>query len=1075
MLQDNLRSAVYSSLKKRLHVPFEGSNEAGQCRTDRQSKTNSTDVMTKRSTGGNLHSSSSFGSKEEEETTMPLPSFHLKQVSQGADKLNMMIESWSRGMEFDRQSGDIARDLLRGALDLQESLLMLEKLQEASKLTAHAKRKHKVSIGKEEDCLREVGVYSFRDQNRRKHLEKPRNSVDGYSRNFHRLRDSLDGSSNFVAPRHSVDGCSRNGFERRKSMDVFPTDFVGRWNSLDGSSRNGIELRRSVDGCSRTRIEPRRSADWFSRDFEGPRNSVDGSARNGIEIRKSVDSSSRDCIEELKKVLRESLHKQNHLPAAMREEMPAPRRFSCDSFPGGPIASSTRSPSSYDGDRKVRSYDSLSSSSRKKEVKMPNLIAKLMGLEELPSETTPQGNGKNREAKNTLFSCRPAFDIDMPKGRKSEFAEQKVDPEHNTLKEIIETMQFKGLLKSNHAEGHELRSSRRLVATSDPLKEHNRKGLDMKISDDELPPIVIIKPLRFSHSKDEVAESKQTLDKLGLKETKILGTRNESLSKIESEILEATMESSKKIEAVPVNCEELMKEKTKTTKTEMQKPLPERRILAKGIDKITSEEKQKNMQSADESPNPDKASIPSPQKKKDAVKGPKKAQEIHKTTQQVVRAPKKAEEQKKQAKEIRKSVPESQAPTKKIFPKPSKPENRAIPTKSHASRQKNTSQNLTTASSAKPMSQNSKQITKKNRRNTTKPTNESAVMNSASVIEQSKEGNTNTDPICEIRSESTTPGILPTDELPTQKSQDACQIEMIRETPSESGTTGIFPAVQLPTQTTQDASHIQIEGDDESKCEIVCEAARNKGSFESGTEASANNKEQMGKTNRPDLRQLLLSSPSFTNSAEELFDLHIDQNIVCHANDHDLAVAKSSKFLLDCVKEIMGHKHRRGAHWKHPLVLLRTHGSELDITVGKLLDELIDGIENLEYYSKVGAGGLGKDGLYCMLGRDLRCEGLVGNGVWDLGWSNGFSLEDADEVASEVEQNVFSFAGIVTEMGSHKNLREAHPTPSHKICRLAIIFSSVLFRSHPISILDRRASEEGAHFCGLEIHHGAVD
>ncbi|KAE8009146.1 hypothetical protein FH972_005599 [Carpinus fangiana] len=54
------------------------------------------------------------------------------EVSQGVQKLNWMFDLWTKGVRFDGQSKDIAEDLLKRALDLQESLIMLGKLQEAS-------------------------------------------------------------------------------------------------------------------------------------------------------------------------------------------------------------------------------------------------------------------------------------------------------------------------------------------------------------------------------------------------------------------------------------------------------------------------------------------------------------------------------------------------------------------------------------------------------------------------------------------------------------------------------------------------------------------------------------------------------------------------------------------------------------------------------------------------------------------------------------------------------------------------------------------------------------------------------
>ncbi|XP_010488572.1 PREDICTED: uncharacterized protein LOC104766393 [Camelina sativa] len=59
-------------------------------------------------------------------------SMQLLRVSKGIQKLNVAIDSWSKGFSFEAASRpeDIAKDLLRGALDLEESLAMLSSIQE---------------------------------------------------------------------------------------------------------------------------------------------------------------------------------------------------------------------------------------------------------------------------------------------------------------------------------------------------------------------------------------------------------------------------------------------------------------------------------------------------------------------------------------------------------------------------------------------------------------------------------------------------------------------------------------------------------------------------------------------------------------------------------------------------------------------------------------------------------------------------------------------------------------------------------------------------------------------------------
>ncbi|CAN8270548.1 unnamed protein product [Cochlearia groenlandica] len=58
-------------------------------------------------------------------------SLQLLRVSKGIKKLNVAIDSWSKGLSYESmRPEDIAKDLLRGALDLEESLAMLSSIQE---------------------------------------------------------------------------------------------------------------------------------------------------------------------------------------------------------------------------------------------------------------------------------------------------------------------------------------------------------------------------------------------------------------------------------------------------------------------------------------------------------------------------------------------------------------------------------------------------------------------------------------------------------------------------------------------------------------------------------------------------------------------------------------------------------------------------------------------------------------------------------------------------------------------------------------------------------------------------------
>ncbi|KAG7030430.1 hypothetical protein SDJN02_08777, partial [Cucurbita argyrosperma subsp. argyrosperma] len=71
-------------------------------------------------------------------------SSQLMEVSRGTQKLNRTIDRWSNETKCDGQSDQIARDLFEGALDLQQSLVILGKLQEASRYMTQEKKNERI-------------------------------------------------------------------------------------------------------------------------------------------------------------------------------------------------------------------------------------------------------------------------------------------------------------------------------------------------------------------------------------------------------------------------------------------------------------------------------------------------------------------------------------------------------------------------------------------------------------------------------------------------------------------------------------------------------------------------------------------------------------------------------------------------------------------------------------------------------------------------------------------------------------------------------------------------------------------
>lgn len=389
MPQDGLRSVVYRSF-----VTCDDSKGVVNCKTIKKSRTGSQQMDHKNEsqrTRKNSNTAMAYYMEREdmvskgftEEVHSP-SSFQVMEVSRGAQKLNQMIDSWSKGVIFDGQSKDIAQDLLKGALDLQESLVMLGKSQEAS---------------------------LYMSQVRKKPHEKSES----------RRIDEME---------------------------------IRRTNSSPIGDQN----------CSMG--------------FQKPRISTDGSSRNQIE--------------ELKKVIRDSLAKQILLPNLTTQETGYLHQRDLSSASEIPSTSSNQSLNvdAYDFDSPDSSLSSKAP--QKKEKKGPILIAKLMGLEDLPSKTSQNTLQKHLERERISNQRRPIFDIDMPKGRKPQSIAQRVNPERKTLKEILDTLQFKGLLRSNSIE--ELK----------PQSDHSDDSHSKQRVIDEIPPIVLIKPFRVPRLVDQL-------------------------------------------------------------------------------------------------------------------------------------------------------------------------------------------------------------------------------------------------------------------------------------------------------------------------------------------------------------------------------------------------------------------------------------------------------------------------------------------------------------------------------------------------------------------------------------------
>ncbi|XP_047169944.1 uncharacterized protein LOC124838393 [Vigna umbellata] len=139
----------------------------------------------------------------------------------------------------------------------------------------------------------------------------------------------------------------------------------------------------------------------------------------------SAGGSSSNCKEELKKVIKESLVRQNMFPKTS------------DGFNSGSETFHISTSQCF-GVKNDRLSDPSSSVIASRIEKGPSLVFKLMGLEEGPSKSFPA-------AKQKLLGG----EIDKSKVRNNDSTDEKVNPELKVVRETLETTHFKGIFKEN--------------------------------------------------------------------------------------------------------------------------------------------------------------------------------------------------------------------------------------------------------------------------------------------------------------------------------------------------------------------------------------------------------------------------------------------------------------------------------------------------------------------------------------------------------------------------------------------------------------------------------------------------
>ncbi|KAJ8527946.1 hypothetical protein K7X08_015397 [Anisodus acutangulus] len=741
----------------------------------------------------------------------------------------------------------------------------------------------------------------------------PRNNED------HKVDDPKDFAKDFLL---------KGAFNLQESLVML--------RKLQEASENMTKLKKKefdATGVGRTKSERVFADHRYNNkvEFEKPRLSVDHS---------------RDCYDELREVIRDSLARQNLLPPCCVSEKARFYRGKVDlsqDFPSTSCSSSTESPIEKacvvygrklvmspelpsTSSSKFASFDCSPSKIQKEKPKVPNLIARLMGLEEIPSTSLYQ---KELEKDKIFKQRRPIFEIDLPKVKRL----PEADPKRRTLDGIIETMQFKGLLRSK---------------SSDVISHQSNVSHLMKNFADDAPPIVIMKPVyapelqaeRFSTSigDENPSDTKDSFGKWNLNEENS-PVNFTMYRKLHTRKVEKSSFSREK----GSNDHRVAPAGQKTNEVSIQGKLPSTKNRAASAGKTK-------------------------QTKKEVIE--KRVER----TQRAPGAKKSVEMKNSELNDNTKFQDQSKRTTAKVR----KPEKKLIaPEKVAATSNSNISKRITAVTSHNSTKR------KKNVK-TDKSVKSSSIVPMVENMEH-KDDNIQIVHTVERDSDITITEVTSSEELLCEEVTEIIENVVIDDhknaesSPAESTMPSIQSNHDIPLM---EHTSYQIHLDSTEKKNLKCTAAT---------------------------RCLLLSSESFLSRAEELFDTDAWEPTLWKTISLDNEMSNST-LVLDCATELLENKRSHRA-----LAISKDHVnmSRVSISFDKLVNEICDAIEVLKSYTKVDGNSLSVDTLYALHERDIWCNAMVST-TRDLGWKNAFTLDEVEQVATDIEKHVLN--GIIDDV-----------------------------------------------------------
>ncbi|OMO58164.1 hypothetical protein COLO4_34842 [Corchorus olitorius] len=597
------------------------------------------------------------------------------------------------------------------------------------------------------------------------------------------------------------------------------------------------------------------------------------------------------------------------------------------------------------------------------------------------------------DSKKIFSQQRPVFEIDVPKVRKSHHVNKKKDPERRTLKEILETMHFKGLLRSNSM-------------IKEIKYEYHHQSSDF-FSEQSLindnPPIVLIKPRHVPSLQPEeksspvFQEEGSSCTETKMKKMKVKEEPSSNIIDSKNRGLNLNAKSGRaEAEENPTPIKRLSQQEVAKDSQEKETITVKKEVKTKQKVSI----KMKSLSSV---------TLPSPKKEANDRKGDKTAKPAISSKKPV---------EKEVAKAMNLSRCKDQA--KVTPPKLTKPENASNVSKNKVSSPRSATAN--SKSNGTPQTANSKSNhtprtivgsasnQKKSPTKKKKPVSKAIATKKTTEKLECKGG----DKKIEVASEN---------DNKLECIGDNKKIDLAPENDNLFGGYSNETADQLPTEEGTEHTDNQIEEHhdkgESSAFDVTPVTIEDQSNRESIGEVDddpiiPNGADSESFIVETGLKALLLSNPAFLNHAEDLFDLNVNVPTtsqkfgICDITD------ANSQLLLDCANEIVRRRSLPDSQMVHPpLLALVGNAKSHSISLAHLLKETCDSIEALRRYSELAGENYAIDSLYAMLERDINCSEVLSS-IWELGWRKGFSVDDKMQVVDDIEKQLLT--GLIEEI-----------------------------------------------------------